>query len=75
MGSYDMVNIRCPRCGDAEVEFQSKSGACNFEEYDLDSAPAEVLVGIIDQIKVCNNCHYNIHIERYQPRQKIVKVV
>ena len=45
MGSFDIVKVPCPKCG-AVAEFQSKGGQCMLEEYDLENAPADVLMDI-----------------------------
>ena len=42
MGCYDVIDIPCPRCGQAQ-EAQSKGGPCAFITYDLDTAPLDVL--------------------------------
>ena len=42
MGLYDIINVKCPSCGE-EYGAQSKSGECTLAEYDLTDAPTEVL--------------------------------
>jgi predicted RNA-binding Zn-ribbon protein involved in translation (DUF1610 family) len=42
MGCYDTVMVPCPSCGNREP-FQTKSGECSLEEYDLENAPDLVL--------------------------------
>ncbi len=42
MGMYDIVFVPCPTCGE-RGEFQSKSGDCTLETYELDEAPDDVL--------------------------------
>lgn len=39
---YDSVMVNCPKCGE-ESEFQSKSGDCMLEVYNLDNCPEDVL--------------------------------
>ena len=45
MGVYDSVMVPCPRCGRSS-EFQSKSGQCTLELYELDDCPQDVLADI-----------------------------
>lgn len=42
---FDRVWIRCPAC-QAEIEFQSKAGACHLSDFRIDDAPLEVLADI-----------------------------
>jgi len=42
MGMYDTVNVPCPKCGEVQG-FQSKSGQCLLQEFDLDNCPPDVL--------------------------------
>lgn len=42
MGCYDTVMVPCPTCGNREP-FQSKSGECLLENYNLEEAPDHVL--------------------------------
>lgn len=45
MGCFDTVLVPCPDCGTRE-QFQSKSGDCTLASYDLESAPADVLLDV-----------------------------
>jgi len=45
MGMYDTVLVPCPRCGEIE-QFQSKSGYCNMDVFQLNKAPLEVLADV-----------------------------
>lgn len=45
MGMYDTVLVPCPLCS-KEYYAQSKSGPCRLNEYELDSAPPEVLENV-----------------------------
>lgn len=45
MGMYDTVNVPCPKCG-TKQGFQSKSGPCLLEEYELNDAPEDVLENV-----------------------------
>jgi len=42
MGMYDTVNVPCPDCG-TKQGFQSKSGPCLLDTYELDKCPMDVL--------------------------------
>lgn len=42
MGCYDTVMVPCPKCGNREP-FQTKSGECLLADYDLETAPPQVL--------------------------------
>lgn len=45
MGIFDSVKVPCPNCGKIE-EFQSKSGHCFGEVFNLSEAPSSVLADI-----------------------------
>ncbi len=47
MGMFDRVFTRCPKC-ERRVECQSKSGPCQLLEYELEDAPVQVMVGILN---------------------------
>lgn len=42
MGCYDTIIGKCPECN-AENYFQSKSGDCCLETYDIEEAPNEIM--------------------------------
>ena len=46
MGMFDTVYVKCPGCGE-RVGCQNKSGGCYLDEYELDTAPIEVLADIL----------------------------
>jgi len=45
MGMYDTINVPCPNCGKT-AEFQTKSGPCNLDVYDLYNVPVDVLMDV-----------------------------
>ena len=45
MGMFDSIMVPCPKCG-RRREFQSKSGGCYLETYELDRAPLDVLLDV-----------------------------
>jgi len=45
MGMYDTVMVPCPKCG-KEAQFQSKSGDCLLDVYDLSDCPDNVLANV-----------------------------
>lgn len=45
MGCYDTVRVPCPECS-AIYLAQSKGGDCRLNEYDLDEAPADVMMDV-----------------------------
>ena len=45
MGCYDEIKVPCPACGEIYWA-QSKSGECEFAQYELNTAPEEVLVDV-----------------------------
>lgn len=53
MGMFDTVLVPCPKCGE-EMEFQSKSGPCQLEEYKLGAVPAEILAGASIHTETCS---------------------
>lgn len=57
MGMFDKIHLNCIKCGES-VEFQSKSGPCEFDNFKEVNVRAEVLVGINGKIEVCKKCEY-----------------
>lgn len=45
MGMYDTVIVSCPKCGEKH-EFQSKSGECLLEVYELENCPDDVFANV-----------------------------
>lgn len=45
MGVYDIIAIACPKCKEPYYA-QSKSGACELDEYQLETAPPDVLADV-----------------------------
>lgn len=45
MGLFDSVLVPCPECG-TKTEAQSKSGDCLLGWYELEDAPADVLLDV-----------------------------
>ena len=45
MGLYDTIAVPCPKCGEL-YPAQSKSGACEMKDYELDKAPSDVLADV-----------------------------
>lgn len=45
MGVYDSVMVPCPRCK-RKHEFQSKSGRCCLDMYELEDAPDDVMENV-----------------------------
>lgn len=54
MGLFDRVWATCPQCG-TQHEFQSKGGVCYMMDYQLETAPLEVL-GDINKGFDCEEC-------------------
>jgi hypothetical protein len=56
MGMFDTVMVRCPRCGE-KSEFQSKSGKCLLNVYELDDCPKDVLADVNRHApNICEYC-------------------
>ncbi len=72
MGMFDSLFMDCPACGaERALEFQSKSGPCQLEEYTIENVPAEVLMGLHRDIEgKCPNCG-----KSFLPRAREQKVV
>jgi len=56
VGMFDRVMAPCPSCG-SRVECQTKSGPCCLARYNLEDAPADVLVDVNRHAPhVCEEC-------------------
>ena len=62
MGAYNTILVPCPKCGD-EVEFQTKSGSCDYQSYKLNLAPIEDVTGIKGEIEECPNCRSRVTVD------------
>lgn len=54
MGAFDSVYAVC-ECGN-QLEFQSKSGDCEFRQYYLNNAPLDVLCDVNRHSPLCCDC-------------------
>lgn len=63
MGMFDTVMVPCPRCGERS-EFQSKSGDCLLQVYNLELCPQDVL-GDVNRYapNTCRKCGTKFQIE------------
>jgi len=52
MGMFDRVYIACPKCGN-KIEFQSKAGVCELNEYGTSDVPASIAGDIIGDEQQC----------------------
>ncbi len=52
---FDSVFVKCPKCG-SKIEFQSKTGPCELNEYTLENAPASVLGNLDLLTEDCTKC-------------------
>jgi len=55
MGMFDSVYVKCKNCGEF-VEFQSKAGDCNLDEYDISNCPPKIAGDIAGETQLCRNC-------------------
>ena len=64
MGMFDSVYVNCKECG-SKLEFQSKSGPCDLNQYTINNAPPEVLIDLNMDIQECKSCHHQnqIHVQ------------
>ena len=64
MGMFDSVYVTCPKCKEL-VECQSKNGPCMLKKYTLESAPPDVVGGILggDGWVRCETCKGKLIIE------------
>jgi hypothetical protein len=71
MGMFDTVWAACPRC-DHSNELQTKSGPCRLDEYDVSSAPTEVIAGVLGDHH-CTKCHKRFSIQAVTMAQIVAK--
>lgn len=55
MGLFDSIYANCPTCK-KPIEFQSKEGACQMNNYPVAGAPAPVLFDVLNKPHYCCNC-------------------
>ncbi len=55
MGMFDSVVEICS-CG-GKVEFQSKAGNCDMDEFDKDSVPTIIAADINNETASCRDCY------------------
>lgn len=73
MGLYDTVMVPCPFCG-KEHEFQSKSGECMLQFYELENCPEDVLININRHSPYkCDDCGTIFEVNRQ--RKKSVTLI
>ncbi len=54
MGMFDSLIIKC-KCG-KDIEFQSKSGVCRLEVYNIGNMPPDVAGGLHGEVEKCSGC-------------------
>lgn len=52
MGMFDRVFANCPNCA-RQLEFQSKGGQCQLNEYDAEHVPIDVAGGMSWDTEEC----------------------
>jgi len=63
MGCYDTVLVPCPNCGEL-YQAQSKSGDCSMSEFDLSTAPNDVMENINRHAPFeCERCGTNFRVK------------
>ena len=55
MGMFDTVLVPCPNCGE-KAEFQSKSGECLLEVFELKDCPDDILANVNRHAPVTCDC-------------------
>jgi hypothetical protein len=55
MGMFDTVWVPCPQCGE-RAKAQSKLGPCELKDYHMETAPLDVLAGLIHDHWTCEKC-------------------
>lgn len=53
MGMFDIVWVKCSRCGQ-RIEFQSKAGNCSLTEYTQDDVPKEIAESLAGKCQRCD---------------------
>lgn len=61
MGMFDTVIVRCPLCN-TKMEFQSKAGDCELNEYEVYEVPVVVAQDINGSTDWCPSCGKRIEI-------------
>lgn len=74
MGMFDSVKIDCPSCG-ATVEFQSKAGRCNLDEFSDEDVPLVIALDIVGDVETCVHCNKEFKIKFGIPMPKEVDMV
>jgi hypothetical protein len=69
MGMYDTIHIPCPKCG-TPVDVQSKGGECSLKNFTLDTAPLDVIMGLVDRkyLDQCDKCEAYLRVVVEIPR-------
>ena len=63
MGVYDTIRGKCPTC-DNILYFQSKSGPCQLEEYDIKEAPDDVMWNANRHCPIrCRACGLSVYVD------------
>ena len=73
MGMFDSVIAFCPKCA-AELEFQSKAGACLLKTYSINSVPPNIAEDINGDTLTCN-CGYISKISLTTPISRVSMVI
>lgn len=74
MGLYDSVLARCPKCG-KDVEFQSKAGARQLNNYSANDVPPQIAEDIEGKASACHFCGEVIKLRMAKPIARVRMVV
>ena len=69
MGMFNSIYVKCPECRE-RVEFQTKSGSCLLNNWDLEDAPNIEVEGILGDSWRCK-CGKLVTVESDEPEVKI----
>lgn len=74
MGMFNTVYVKCPACGE-RVGFQTKSGSCLLNNYNVENAPNMEVEGIIGDKSRCE-CGHLVSVEEVgEPEVKIPLII
>lgn len=75
MGMYDSVVVKCNKCKEDVIEFQTKVGECRLMDYEPNSVPMEIALALDGKSESCRTCGHSVTLYMPMRIDKVCMVV
>lgn len=75
MGMYDSVLVKCTKCEEDYIEFQTKAGKCELVDYSPSSVPMQIALALDGIAESCRTCGHTVTLYMPMRIDKVCMVV